>query len=305
MKVCPNCKAEIQEEARFCLYCMTSFEKKQPIEPPKERRKRLWPFLIVGAVLALIGAGLVLFLPKHAPSEAPSETPTTAKTAETSDVEMQTTTTLRDTSPSHTTSAPDTVTPSVSTASHIASVSTTAVSTTAVTTAAASPTTVAPAGTTASAPTDTAPRYQYDIGTMDNIGYYGVRDPEDTVVITKVDYIEPSGVYVIPQTIDGKKVAAIMPYAFSDPAVCATVRAVTLPSTVRMVWGSAFENCVNLTDLYLQTPVVEIEETAFPQPAQRSALLTVHCARDCRNFDFYYYRNIVSKYSAAYEEWKG
>lgn len=267
MKVCPNCKAEIQEEARFCLYCMTSFEKKQPIEPPKERRKRLWPFLIVGAVLALIGAGLAWFLPKHAPSEAPSETPTTAKTTETSDIEMQTTT-----------ASPTT---------------------------AASPTTVAPAGTTASAPTDTAPRYQYDIGTMDNIGYYGVRDPEDTVVITKVDYIEPSGVYVIPQTIDGKKVAAIMPYAFSDPAVCATVRAVTLPSTVRMVWGSAFENCVNLTDLYLQTPVVEIEETAFPEPAQRNALLTVHCARDCRNFDFYYYRNIVSKYSAAYEEWKG
>ncbi|MBQ4618233.1 MAG: hypothetical protein IJB27_07675 [Clostridia bacterium] len=282
MKVCPNCKAEIQEEARFCLYCMTSFEKKQPIEPPKERRKRLWPFLVVGAVLALIGAGLVLFLPKHAPSETPSETPTTAKTTETSDVEMQTTTAFRDASPSHTTSVPD-----------------------AVTDATASPTTVAPAGTTASAPTDTAPRYQYDIGTMDNIGYYGVRDPEDTVVITKVDYIEPSGVYVIPQTIDGKKVAAIMPYAFSDPAVCATVRAVTLPSTVRMVWGSAFENCVNLTDLYLQTPVVEIEETAFPQPAQRNALLTVHCARDCRNFDFYYYRNIVSKYSAAYEEWKG
>ena len=31
MKICPNCKAELDENARFCLRCMTSLEEKQEI----------------------------------------------------------------------------------------------------------------------------------------------------------------------------------------------------------------------------------------------------------------------------------
>ena len=64
MKKCPKCKAEIQEEARFCLYCMTSFEEKQTIETPKENNKR-W-LIIISAVLAvvLVVISIVLFASK-------------------------------------------------------------------------------------------------------------------------------------------------------------------------------------------------------------------------------------------------
>ena len=55
MKKCPHCKAEIEENARFCLYCMTSLDEKQTVLPPK----RKWPLPIIAAVMLL---GLILLL---------------------------------------------------------------------------------------------------------------------------------------------------------------------------------------------------------------------------------------------------
>ncbi len=129
--------------------------------------------------------------------------------------------------------------------------------------------------------------------------------PENAIVITKVNYKEESGNYVIPDKIDGKKVAAIMPFAFSDPSISSTVKSVTLPSTVRTIWNNAFKDCFNLTDLYIKSAVIGIYEDAFPDSSIRNGKLTIYCKRDCRDFDFYYYRNIANKYGAAYEEWNG
>ena len=129
--------------------------------------------------------------------------------------------------------------------------------------------------------------------------------PENAIVITKVNYKEESGNYVIPDTIDGKKVAAIMPSAFSDSSISSTVKSVTLPSTVRTIWSNAFKDCFNLTDLYIKSAVIGIYEDAFPDSSKRTAKLTLHCKRDCRDFDFYYYRNIAERYDAEYEEWNG
>lgn len=62
MKKCPYCKAEIEENARFCLYCMKPLVEKETITPPKKRR-RIWVFVAVVLVMC-IG---VLLLARCAP----------------------------------------------------------------------------------------------------------------------------------------------------------------------------------------------------------------------------------------------
>ena len=61
MKKCPNCKAEIEENARFCLYCMTSFEEKQPVLAPNQEKNKRWLY-ILAAVLAFALMLCVIFL---------------------------------------------------------------------------------------------------------------------------------------------------------------------------------------------------------------------------------------------------
>ena len=85
MKKCPKCKADIQEEARFCLYCMTSFEEKQTIETPKENNKR-W-LIIIAAVLALVLIVACIFLFNQKDSQANGENDTSSTPSISSDLD--------------------------------------------------------------------------------------------------------------------------------------------------------------------------------------------------------------------------
>ena len=64
---CPYCGARLQENARFCLYCMKPLQEKQPIRI-RVRRKWLW------LLPALAALALLFFLPKR--NETPRGTPT-------------------------------------------------------------------------------------------------------------------------------------------------------------------------------------------------------------------------------------
>ncbi len=352
MKKCPKCKAELQEEARFCLYCMTSFEEKQTIETPKENNKR-WLYIIATVlVLVILISCFFIFKPKDKESAAKNSTvlsssinsiltssnnggtassqpqsdvsdndkasvpanssqsqPSSTDTNSTSnDSSSNTTTSTAITGSTASTSSDQTVSSnsqSSTVSSSTVSSSTSTVSSESTSSSVSSNSTVS--HVTSSVP-DTEPKYTYIEATFENtypdtsVAMYA---PENAIVITKVNYKEESGVYVIPDTVDGKKVVAIMPSAFSDPSISSSVKSVTLPSKVRTIWNDAFEGCFNLTDLYLKTTVVEIFEDSFPETSQRNGRLTIHCKKDCRNFYFYYYRNIASRYDADYEEWNG
>lgn len=87
MKICPNCKAELDENARFCLRCMTSLDEKEQIQPPIHKPRRwglaLLCFLCLTASLIAI---VILRTPtKQAePSDAAiTETPAAADDTET------------------------------------------------------------------------------------------------------------------------------------------------------------------------------------------------------------------------------
>lgn len=70
MKKCPYCKADIEDDARFCLYCMTSLDEKEKIPEPKYKNKRRW-LAIPAALLALIliGGGFGFIVSRKAPAD--------------------------------------------------------------------------------------------------------------------------------------------------------------------------------------------------------------------------------------------
>ena len=49
MKKCPYCKTDIEENSNFCLYCMTSLNKKEVIADKMQKRSRL----LVGMIIIL------------------------------------------------------------------------------------------------------------------------------------------------------------------------------------------------------------------------------------------------------------
>ena len=61
MKKCPFCGADIEESARFCLYCMQSLTEKKQIQPHKKEKKRLH-LLVWVAITALLLIAVILFI---------------------------------------------------------------------------------------------------------------------------------------------------------------------------------------------------------------------------------------------------
>ena len=128
---------------------------------------------------------------------------------------------------------------------------------------------------------------------------------ENSVVITGVKTVSANGEYKIPDTIDGKKVVAIMGLAFCDEGISSTVKKVIVPSTVKTIWNNAFANCYNLTDIYFCGNSIYTESNAFPETPKRNGTLTIHCSANCSDRNYRYYKNGASYYDAEYEEWNG
>ena len=128
---------------------------------------------------------------------------------------------------------------------------------------------------------------------------------KNAVVITGVKNASSDGKYMIPETIDGKKVVAITALAFCDDSISSTVKTVIVPSSVKTIWNNAFANCYNLTDIYFKGNAIYTESNAFPEVSKRNGTLTIHCSANCSDRNYRYYKNSASYYDAEYEEWNG
>ena len=128
---------------------------------------------------------------------------------------------------------------------------------------------------------------------------------ENAVVITGVKTTAADGKYIIPETLDGKKVVAIMALAFCDDNISSTVKTVIVPSSVKTIWNNAFANCYNLSDIYFKGNSIYTESNAFPEKPKRNGTLIIHCSANCSDRNYRYYKNSASYYDAEYEEWNG
>lgn len=67
MKLCPNCKTELDDHARFCLSCMTALDEKEQITPPVRKARRWLPVLLCGLAVGILLAFIVFI---NRPDEA-------------------------------------------------------------------------------------------------------------------------------------------------------------------------------------------------------------------------------------------
>ena len=358
MKKCPKCMAEIQEEARFCLYCMTSFEEKQTIETPKENNKR-WLIMIAAVlVLILIVVGIFLLAQKDRPNNEGADNSTSSSVSSNLDTsddnttssEQQnsesqgnetstptsnnqtqsssknegnttnnssgnTTTTNSSTSSGSQNSNTNNTTTNNSTTSSNSENSNTnnttnSSSNSTSTNSTSSSNKTESSNTSSSTSTTTTPSQTTTVTYMYRDAKYGddfsvSANLENAVVITGVKTTAADGKYIIPETLDGKKVVAIMALAFCDDNISSTVKTVIVPSSVKTIWNNAFANCYNLTDIYFKGNAIYTESNAFPEKSKRNGTLTIHCSANCSDRNYRYYKNSASNYDAEYEEWNG
>lgn len=93
MKECPYCKAQIEDNARFCLYCMKPLTEKETIPPQKKDMR--WLFAVAALAMAVV---VILLLPDRKPvkPQEPSADVAGATVAITTQTEMPTTGTTAD-----------------------------------------------------------------------------------------------------------------------------------------------------------------------------------------------------------------
>ena len=336
MKKCPKCKAEIQENARFCLYCMTSFEEKQEIKIKKENNKR-W-LIIIAAVLVFVVIVFSIFAIalKNKPGRSsnisdsnsviPSKndygasnvdkassrqnkengkiegnketlfTSTSSTKGSTSDSQSNVNTTSTNTSDDrkyNNTASKDSSKDSTTSNDKINNIYSDNVALSTSTTSLAS----TPTQTVSVSYIYRYAKYGDDFSVGANL--------ENSVVITGVKTASANGEYIIPATLDGKKVIAVMGLAFCDKNISNTVKKVVVPSSVKNIWNNAFASCYNLTDIYFCGNAIYTETDAFAEKSKRNGTLTIHCSVNCSDRNYRYYKNSASNYGAKYEEWNG
>ena len=301
MKKCPKCGAELQENARFCLYCMTSLEEKEKIKTKTD--KNYWWLYIIAAILVILLILVFVFSPLlNDKPNSPLYAFSNSSLYVSDDIALSSLTTntssLKDDSDVTTTTTSNNQNTFNSTSTGTSTSSTSSKQST-------TTTSVKPANSTTQ-PTVTTPipklTYLYRDATYGD-DFAVSTDFTNCVVITGIKTASLSGEYNIPSSIDGKKVIAIMGLAFSDSNISSTVKKVIVPSSVKTIWNYAFSNCYNLSDIYFCGNAIYTETKAFADKSSRNVTLTIHCSANCNDRNYRYYKNTASDYDAQYSEW--
>ncbi len=304
MKKCPFCKADLADNARFCLYCMKPLNEKEVLLPTK--KKRPW-WLLVLAGLLLVLLALVIFFPRengnisslptggdpslNAPPSVPEQTPAPTPVPTPFPTPAPT--------PESTPKPTPKPTPAPTAAPTAKPTPAPTAADTPPETPAQTPTPAAtPPESTASPDQPESPTnavvYAYRLARTGDEYNAHYQNSGSDIVITGISQQSSDGIYDIPAYIDGKKVIAIVANAFSG----SNVKVVYVPSTAKSIWNHAFAGC-GLTDIYFRGNSIYAEGSAFPTG------ITIHCSASCSDRNFRYYKDCAVDYGATWEEWNG
>ena len=317
MKQCPFCETAIEENARFCLYCMSPLTEKVPVGHTKRKSKRWW--VILAAVFVLSVFVTVLLLPPR-PAPKNEEFPAAATTATTT--RMATTTAENPVSAVATTNGTTTTNPTPTTpATSSTTTTTTTVPTTTTysTTSTTSSTSVTVGTTTTTVPQETVTTesltwyYRAATAADYDAAQNGVA-MADAIVVIGFDRIPQNGVYVVPATIDGKTVVGMdmtqaRGLAFDSSSVRRTVKALYLPPAVTTLADDLLAECIYLSDLYVAGSELYLTPSALPSSAARLQPLTLHTPLTCWcSFANTYFVNYCTTgdndYRVAHQTWE-
>ena len=317
MKKCPFCKADIEDNARFCLYCMKPLNEKEVILPP-QRKLQWWPVAVSAVLLIVLLAVILLIsrgnadLPSGSSGEESTATSQTtdSQASETTDGSTQNTQSEGGESQGDTileekqnaAGTPDTnQKPNQSQNSNTQTPTESTTPETKPTTPATTPQettqpeeTIPPESTTAPETQKTEVVYTYRAAQAGDDFNAQYQNTGNDIVITGISHTSADGTYDIPSYIDDKKVIAIVANAFSG----SNAKIVYIPATVKTIWNYAFAGC-GLTDLYFRGNAIYTESSAF------SGSIIIHCSATCSDRNFCYYKNSAASYGATWAEWNG
>lgn len=322
MKSCPFCKAEIEDNARFCLYCMRSLEEKQVVAATK--KQHLWPILAAGLLVLALLVWLLLPEPETLPV-TPTEPPVLAETTlpdttgqpttqETEGTTAPDQTTPVTTLPSNTKPevkpAPETTLPEVTTPETTVPEHTTPVTTLPPNTKpevkpipeTTIPTTTQPEVISSPVNPDNAVVYSYRPAERTDDLNANYTNPGDHIVITGVVTPSANGEYIIPAYIDGLRVITVDKFAFQG----VYVRKILISDGVKNIASYSFSSCTELTDIYIEGTTVHIPTDAVAKPEDRAGILTFHCSADCHDRLYHFFKTDAEYwFGGQYEEWNG
>lgn len=333
MKKCPFCKAEIEDNAVFCFYCMKSLEGKESV-PVGIKEKSKHPILLFFLVLLIIGAGILFWVSSCDKNTDGGQGSTADEVFVTDEDHSFPPTENSEESIAESQNKTDKSSEPIKNNNEGVGSANSSLS------GGTSGSGQKPGGSQGNSITPSyteefypseqpyeepditttpvrEPDYYWPVDTtfplVSNVTYYyrqaqrgddfSINYPftENDIVITGVGGVSGSGLYIIPPKIDGKRVIGISGLSFSEEDICKTVLGVVVPDSVLTISSNAFYGCENMTDIYFCGKSVFTDTNAFS--TVRNGTLTIHCAYDCSDRNFRYYRNSASYFGALYEEW--